>query len=298
MAGPRGVAAGSRPWGRSSVAVFGGARETSRSTVRRSSVVRAGLVWEDVGSPMLQALVRRLPLSLVLASACGEPRAREDLLVLCAASMAPAVEAIAKDAGGARPVRVSSAGSNTLAHQLRHGVDAALFVSAHRAWADAVWETGAGTERCVLASNELALIVPAGNPAGVASVRDLAEDAVRRIALAGENVPAGSYADAALRASGLAEAVASKVVRGSSVRVALGYVARGEVDAGIVYASDVRLSDGVELVERLDPETHPRIEYHLLLLSPEPAARALYDALSGPEGRARLAEHGFVVAAR
>lgn len=261
-------------------------------------------VLGPMGRPprMLASLARpaRLALALVCASACDASDAAEPVLVLCAASTAPTIEALADEleARTRTAVRVSSGGSNALARQVLAGAEADLLLSANRAWADAVARERAVLERDVILTNRLALIVPRANPAGVSALDDLAGERVRRIALAGESVPAGAYADAALAAAGLAGATRDKVVRGQSVRVALGFVARGEVDAGLVYRSDALLSDAVELVELVDASRHPPIEYHLLLLSPRPAARAVHAELLSAAAGERFRQRGFSVPGR
>ena len=77
-----------------------------------------------------------------------------------------------------------------------------------------------------LLTNKLVIVVPAGNPAEVHKPEDLLSDKVQKIALAGEKVPAGMYADQSLEKLGLLKQLtdAGKIVRGQDVRNTLSYV--------------------------------------------------------------------------
>jgi molybdate transport system substrate-binding protein len=123
---------------------------------------------------------------------------------------------------------------------------------------------------------------------------------VRHVALAGEKVPAGKYAEQALRAIGIYDGLVSdkKVVRGQDVRVTLAYVERGEAEAGIVYATDTKTSKHVETAYQFDPKTHDPIVYPLVLLKASQkneGAGKLYAYLGSPQARAIFERHGFTI---
>ena len=163
-------------------------------------------------------------------------------------------------------------------------------------WADSLRSKGLAIEARNLLGNSLVIAVPGGNPAGVKSPGDLAGEAVKKLALAGENVPAGKYAEQALRSAGLGEQLKTKIVRGQDVRMTLGFVERGEVEAGIVYATDVKLSRAVETAYRFDPGMHDPIVYPLVLLSgaeKNENARGFDAYLRTAEARAVFERHGF-----
>ena len=87
-----------------------------------------------------------------------------------------------------------------------------------------------------------------------------------------------------------------KIVAGDNVRVTLTYVERGEVDAGIVYATDAKISDKVDLVYTFPAETHDVIRYPLVLLkagNASASARSFYDYLQSPKAKDIFAKHGF-----
>jgi molybdate transport system substrate-binding protein len=225
---------------------------------------------------------------------------QESLILLAAASTKEAVEelaAIFEKQTGTR-VRVSAGPSNALATQIAAGAPADLFLSANEKWGQHVKEQGLAEDVIPLLTNGLALIVPRNNPAQVQSPTDLAGRRVKRVALAGENVPAGIYAQQALHELAIFDLLvgANKIVRGQDVRIVLSYVARGEADAGVVYDTDARIEKNVIVVDRFDPKTYDPIVYPLVLVKREqanPAARKLYDFFRSPEAGAVFEKFGF-----
>ena len=114
------------------------------------------------------------------------------------------------------------------------------------------------------ARNELVFIVPANSEAGPLDFEDLRMDALKKIAIGNpKTVPAGRYADEAIRASGRYEALREKLVLCENVRQVLDYVVRGEVDGGFVYRTDAVLV--AESVIRqafvVSPDKHAPIVY-------------------------------------
>jgi len=87
-----------------------------------------------------------------------------------------------------------------------------------------------------------------------------------------------------------------KIVDGDNVRVALAFVERGEVEAGIVYATDARIAKSVEVVATIDESLHEKIVYPLVLLKEadsQPAARQFFEYLQGPSSHG-FEEYGFI----
>lgn len=195
-------------------------------------------------------------------------------------------------------VTVSTGSSNALAQQIVSGAPADVYLSANRQWIDEIDQAGLVAEQRLLFSNELVLIVPKDRAGSFASPDDLRSSALERIALAGENVPAGKYAEQALRSLGFFDALraAGKIVRGHDVRQTLSFVERGEVDAGIVYATDARLSDAVVVAFRFDAATHEPIEYPLALLKSDrdnPVAKQFFEYLCSDTVAEVITKYGF-----
>lgn len=193
------------------------------------------------------------------------------LLVLAAASLTdvlPRVGELWRRRGGVA-LEFSFDATSRLAPQTLEGANADLFFSADEQWMDWVSERRGilqGT-RVDLLGNQLVLVVPAEDTVPPREPGDLTGPSVRRLALAGENVPAGRYARAALESAGVWNAIAPRVVRAGTVRGALEWVALGEVDAGVVYRTDALAEPRVRMAFEFSPEGHPPITYPAAVLS-------------------------------
>jgi len=221
-------------------------------------------------------------------------------LLSAAASTKDLMESLAKDFAKTSQgtIKINPGASNSLAGQIIAGAPADLFLSASPEWADKVDAAKLSAKRVKLLTNKLVLVVPKGNPAGVKEPKDLNKSAVKRIALAGEKVPAGKYADQALAKLGLLEGLVKekKVVRGQDVRTALAYVERGEVEAGIVYSTDVLAAKNVQQVHEFDPVLHDEIVYVLVLLKHgegNPAAKEFFTYLQSAGAAEAFEKFGF-----
>jgi molybdate transport system substrate-binding protein len=246
--------------------------------------------------------------TLAAAIGCQPPSAAppaaalagDAITISAAASTKEAIEALAAkftERTGTK-VQVNLGPSSGLANQILAGAPADLFLSASVEWGAKVKAASQAEADTRLLTNRLVLIVPQGNPASVRKPQDLTGGNVQKIALAGEQVPAGKYADQALAKLGLLEKLVAtgKIARGQDVRSALSYVARGEAEAGIVYSTDVAAAQDVETVYEFDPSLHDEIVYPLVLLkhgNANPAARKFYDFLRSPDANATYTQFGF-----
>jgi molybdate transport system substrate-binding protein len=109
-------------------------------------------------------------------------------------------------------------------------------------------------------------------------------------------VPAGIYARQALKSLKLWEHVEGRAGAGENVRSTLTFVERGEADAGIVYATDARVSDQVDQVYEFAEATHDPIRYPLVLLKAggeNKQAQQLYEFMRSPPAAAIFKKHGF-----
>ena len=112
-------------------------------------------------------------------------------------------------------------------------------------------------------------------------------------------VPAGQYAKEVLTSLGIYDAVNSKAVLGKDVRQVLTYVETGNVDAGVVYATDALSSTKVKIVATAPAKSHAPVVYPAAVIktSKNPAAaRALLDFLASPRGLAIFQKYGFTAA--
>jgi len=254
--------------------------------MRRTSVVLSGLL-----------------LALLGLAGCGKEegqRGQGPVLVFVAASTRDAVQEVAADftAKHGIEIKLSADASSRLAAQIVHDAPADLFLSASEEWPDFVKDRGYSAQSCVLLGNALVLVVPESNPANVTGPKDLTGASVGRVALADPAVPAGKYARQALKKLGLWKDLErqKKVLSGEDVRVALAYVERGEADAGIVYATDARITDKVRQIYKFDPSTHDPICYPLVLLkggSEKESAHKFYEFLRSSQAAEVFRKHGF-----
>ncbi len=239
----------------------------------------------------------------------GAPAARPaDLTIFAAASLADAVAQAATAYESAHPgttLTLATGASSTLATQVEEGAPVDVFLSADAANAQRLVDGGLADGSAVaFAANELTVIVPADNPAGIATPADLANPHVRIVA-AGDAVPVTKYARqlvanlAAQRGypPGFAAAYDANVVsREDTVRAAAAKVELGEADAAIVYATDAAASSNVMSVPVPDA-ANVRATYLGVVVqgSAHPAAaRAFLAWLAGTSGRAILAGLGFL----
>lgn len=234
------------------------------------------------------------------APACGiREESPASILFFAAASTQDAVREISTrfEAETQVPVTLNFAASSTLAQQILAGAGGDLFLSANVHWVKEVMTEGLGSRRRDLLGNRLVVIAPAGSGLQVRKPSDLSDPKIARLSLADpEGVPAGIYARDALRRLGLWQSLQSKVVRGSDVRQALFFVERGEAEAGIVYSTDLRISEAVQPLLELDPASSPPIVYPLVLLrSPGEAAERFFEYLSSPESAEVFRRFGFSI---
>lgn len=238
-----------------------------------------------------------LAVALAVAAFPAQAQRREGPLVLAAASLQESMTAAAAAwvrRGHARPV-LSFAASSVLARQAAAGARADLLVSADLEWMDFLERERAiapGT-RAPFLGNRLVLVAGAEAPV---ERRPLAAMLRGRIAVADPAaVPAGRYAEAALRKLGLWQAAAPQLVRAENVRAALALVERGAAPYGIVYATDARASRRVRVAGVFPRSSHPPIVYPLARLrtSSHPEAEGFRRFLLSTEGRAIFARFGF-----
>ncbi len=163
--------------------------------------------------------------------------------MLAAASLTDVLTTVAREVERAEPgvtVALSFGASSTLVRQVAEGAPADILVTADEVSMARAVDAGTVRAPIRIASNVLEIAVPKGNPARVRSVADLARHGVS-VAVCQAQVPCGS---AATRLFARAEVTVRAVTQEADVRGVLTKVRLGEVDAGVVYATDVRAAAG------------------------------------------------------
>lgn len=234
----------------------------------------------------------------LLASAAG---AGTSIHIFAAASTTDAVRAIAAryERGHDTRVRVVVAASSTIAKQIAAGAPADIYLSANVAWMDWLEDRGeiVPASRTVLLRNRLVVVAPEGGRELDALAELPAYLGDRRLAMGDPaHVPAGIYARDALRGLDLWSALKPRTAFASDVRAALELVAQREAAAGMVYATDARISDGVGVVAEVPQRHHAPIRYPVAIVDgrDRPAVRRVFRYLRGSEAAEIWREHGFV----
>jgi len=271
-------------------------------------MTRRSLIFRGAFLALGAVLAACAPTALVLPTAVeGGPEddpAEVALTVSAAASVQDALIDIQQAYRAQSPavaVTYNFGSSGALAQQVAQGAPVDVFLSASPQWMDDLADRDllVPGSRQNLLHNSLVLIAPrAGDgPAGFTALPDAA---VKRVAM-GEpaSVPAGRYGQQVLTHLGLFEDLQPKLVFAKDVRQVLAYVATGNVDAGLVYATDARLSDRVQVVAAAPGAAHEPIVYPVAVVqaSDQPAAaQAFVDFLASETAADIFASYGFTMA--
>lgn len=244
-----------------------------------------------------------LLIGLAWAGVDAAAAAAEDLTVSVAISMKDAVEEVGRRFRGIRPevaLRFNIGASGNLQKQIEAGAPVDVFVSAAERQMDELERRGllvAGSRR-TFARNALSVVIPSDSRLTITTASALLGPAVQRIAIGNpKTVPAGQYAEESLRRLGLWDGLRGRLVLGENVRHVLEYVARGEVEAGFVYATDVRVrARAVKEAFRPPPGSYGPVTYPAAIVAgtrhPD-VGRDFLTFLMGREGHEVLARLGF-----
>lgn len=224
------------------------------------------------------------------------------ILVAAAASLQDALKDIDPLFETANPgirVNYTFAASGPLQQQIEQGAPVDVFISAAPRQMDALQRKGLiRTEtRRTLLTNRLVLVVPRHTPQPVRTFQALTDPAVRRIAV-GEprSVPAGQYAEEVFKDIGIFGVIRPKLVFGNSVRNVLSSVESGNADAGVVYATDAKVSQRVVVVATAQDNAHSPIAYPIAVIkasrNPQTAI-AYHEFLKSRQAKVVFQQHGF-----
>lgn len=243
-------------------------------------------------------------LSLLLAACCWLSLASADeITVSAAASLNNAFTEIAASFEQAHPehrVLLNFAGSGILLQQMAQGAPVDVFASADQHTMNQAQELNLldAASRRDFVSNSLVLITPV-NGAPLQQLGELQQPAYERIAVSNpETVPAGRYSRQVLTELQLWESLEGKFIQTQNVRQSLNYVARGEVDAGFVYATDAALMADKVTVQLRVPTQSP-VLYPVAITARgthKPGSSQFIDFLFSVPGQQILSRYGFGLA--
>ncbi|MFN6469351.1 MAG: molybdate ABC transporter substrate-binding protein [Nostoc sp. SerVER01] len=226
-----------------------------------------------------------------------------NILVSAAASLKDALEEIKplyQQSKSNVNVTYNFGASGALQQQIEQGAPADIFISAAKKQVDALETKGLllPGSRANLANNRLVLIV-AQDVVGVSSFYNLTDAKIKKIAI-GEprSVPAGQYGEQVLKKLKLYDRLKPKLVFANNVRQVLAAVETGNAEAGLVYATDAKISNKVKVVVAADEKFHSPIVYPIVVLksSKNPsAAKEFVQFLSSAQAKDVLKKYGFLV---
>lgn len=221
-----------------------------------------------------------------------KPYTGPPVTVFAAASLTEVFQAMAPK------MTYNFAGSDQLAFQIQQGAPADVFASANVRYPDQLFTQGLVTRPAVFTYNNVVLITPKSNPAGITSIQDITKPGVKLV-LADPAVPVGSYARTVFRNLGIsAGALANVVSNENDVKAVVAKVALGEADAGIVYQTDVAPVKSKVNVIQVPPAAQPVAAYEIAVVGntgkADAAGRFVTYVLS-KQGQAWLRKFGFIV---
>jgi molybdate transport system substrate-binding protein len=260
-----------------------GALDREGSNVRRHRVIAVGLA-----------------IAALLLTACDNAGtdANDEVLVSAASSLTEVfgeMETAFESANPEVDVVLNIGGSSALREQILAGAPADVFASANTSNIDLIVEADdVDGEPVIFARNRLEIAVPVGNPGDVTGLTDFARDELL-IGLCAEAVPCGDYGRQALQN---ADVIPSVDTEEPNVRALLTKIEVGELDAGIVYETDVVSTDGGVGGVAVSNDDNVFADYPIAVLAGAPNRAGAADFMAfvlSDEGRAILVDHGFVL---
>ena len=225
-----------------------------------------------------------------------------ELNISAAASLTDAIAEINELYTSENPsvsILINLASSGTLQQQIENGAPCDVFLSAATQQMDTLQTKGLilNETRRDFVINRVVLIVPVNNAQGIAGFNDLTEDKVSKISIGDPaSVPAGKYAQQLFDLLGITSSLQPKLVLASNVRQVLTYVETGDVDAGLVFATDALSSSKVKVVADAPAEINSKIVYPAAVIKASKnidAAKKYLEFLSSQAAGAIFTKYGF-----
>lgn len=227
-----------------------------------------------------------------------------ELLISAAASLTDVLNEIAdvyKDIEPNTKLTYSFGSSGALQAQIEEGAPVDIFMSAAQKQMKALEDKGLildGTNKTLLV-NKVVLITPANSNLEISSFDDLTKDEVKKIAIGDpSNVPVGQYSEEIFTNLNILDKVSPKTVLGNDVRTVLTWVESGEVDCGIVYATDAYTTDKVQIITEAPEGSHKEVSYPVAVVKTSKnseAAKRFLDFLSTEKAINLFTKYGFTM---
>jgi molybdate transport system substrate-binding protein len=263
-------------------------RQSARTV---TALAAAGLLLAGCGSSSTTAVSP----ALRSASVSAPPALSGTVNVFAAASLKEAFTELGQRFEAAHPgtkVVFSFGPSSGLATQINQGAPADVFASASSKNMDQVVSTGEAASPTDFAGNVMEIAVPPANPANVTRLSDLAKPTVK-VALCQKAVPCGVTAATVFANARL---TVTPVTQEVDVKAVLTKVTLGEVDAGVVYVTDVRAAGARVKGIEIPAEVNASTRYPIATLTRAPnkaAAQGFTDFVLSADGAGVLTADGF-----
>lgn len=246
--------------------------------------------------PTLNSIASAILLILSNLAAAG------NVTVSAAASLTNAFKDLAQSFEGQHPgtkVLLNVGASGALLQQIAKGAPVDVFASADQETMDQAFKQGliVANSRHNFVRNALVLIVPFDSKLAIKSLRDLSQSRIDKVAIGKPaSVPVGRYTQAALETANLWSVIRAKAINTQNVRQSLDYVARGEVEAGFVYATDAAVMPDKVKVAFTVP-LNSAISYPIAAStssSNAKEAKSFIEYVLSPAGQTILGKYGFL----
>jgi len=267
----------------------------SRTVATVAAVTLAGAVVAGCGSSTKSSSTPTSTTATSSSSGGGGGQVSGTVTVFAAASLKEAFTMLGSQFEAAHPgtkVRFSFDASSALALQINQGAPADVFASAATSNMKQVTDAGGATAPTNFVKNVMEIAVPPANPAHIASVADLGKPGVK-VALCQPQVPCGATAATVFTN---AKVTVKPVTLEQDVKATLTKVQTNEVDAGVVYVTDVRSAGKAVTGIPIPPDVNASTEYPLAALSKAPntaGGKAFLDYVLSPAGQGVLTADGF-----
>ncbi len=188
--------------------------------------------------------------------------------------------------------------SGALGQQIQQGAPVDIFFSAATQPMDILQQANLLVDktRHNLLTNRLVLITPT-NGIILRDFQELTDGKIKKIAIGEpQSVPVGQYAQETLTKLGLWQKLQPKFVLGTNVRQVLTFVETGNVDAGIVYATDAKASSKVAMRATAAENLHSPIVYPVAMMRNSRnsgAAQMFVEFLAGDRAKIVFQKYGF-----
>ena len=208
----------------------------------------------------------------IILSSCSTKNKDNSIRIFAAASTADIISDIAalyqKDTG--IKVKINTASSGTLSKQLETGAEADIFISASGKWMDYAESLGLIEERQPFIRNRLVLI---SHKDSLITSFEMNRNInfpslfTSRLSMGDpDHVPAGQYAEEALKSLGWYNSLKERLLPAAHVRAALSVIEFDEAELGIVYETDALKSHKVKIISFFPEESYSPILYHCALI--------------------------------